>query len=84
MPESHVTTQRFEDHLSDYNDLKKDVGEISKEVSNRVSWPSFLTITLLLVGIIGGILAILYPAVMQTKGDVSYIRGVLDSAEITK
>lgn len=82
--EKTVSTQRFEDLLDDFGNLKKNVGEMNKEIATKVSWTSFLSIILLLVGIVGGILAILYPVVNKTQADVAYIRGALDSASITK
>lgn len=91
MPDSFITTQRFEDHVTDFKELSENVKSINKELGTKVSWVVFWAIVLLLVGIVGAIFGVLYNSIKEvqntgtiTQNTVYYIKGVLDNAEITK
>jgi len=86
-----LSIQRFEDHIENHKDLEKRVNKIDKELSGKVSWIVFWSIVSLLVIIVGGMWALLYAEIKElrsvsvgTATEVTYIKGVLDNAQITK
>ncbi len=95
--EGFVTTQRFEDHLIDFKDTKNSIGDIRQELGSKVSWVVFWSIFSLLVVVLIGVASVLYSAVKDvqksvvdvqkttsdTQSGVSYLRGVLDSSQVT-
>lgn len=91
MPQEFVTTERFQDHLEDHNKLEVKVSDLSKEMGTKVPWIVFWSIVLLLVGIASATFSVLYVSIkevqktgLETQTGVTYIKGVLDTAEITK
>jgi hypothetical protein len=95
MSPQYVTTERFDDHLvqseKQYKSTSDTLADIQKELGTKVSWLVFWSIFVLLVGVVVTTFGVLYNAVNETKSevqsqgkDVSYIRGVLDKAEITQ
>jgi hypothetical protein len=86
-----VTTQRFEDHLKAHEVLENKCTDMEKEIGTKVSWVVFWSIFSVLVTVMIIAFGSLYSLIKevqvtsnQTKADVSYIRGVLDNAKVTK
>lgn len=91
MPQDFVTTERFKDHIEDHNKLEMKVSDLNKEMGTKVSWVVFWSIVLLLVGVASATFSVLYVSIkevqktgIETQNGVTYIKGVLDTAEITK
>lgn len=95
MSEEYVKIDRFEDHIKtsdkQFETLGSRLGCVEKELGTKVGWIVFWSIVLLLVGLVGGMWGILYNEVKSVKNttvdvsaDLSYLKGVLDKAEITK
>ena len=83
--------QQVNDHIEDHKDLTNRISTVEKTLGEKVSWTVFWSIVVLLTGIVITTFGLLYNAIkevqntgVQTKTDVSYIKGVLDKAEITQ
>lgn len=91
--EDHVRENK--DRMDSLEQTQKDM---MKELGKKVSWSVLWSIVSLLVAYVGGVTGLLYKEVKETrdevktiqatsnstKSDVSYIRGVLDRAEVTQ
>ena len=86
-----LTVERFSDHINNYEKLSENVDDIQKELGTKVSWVVFWSIIVLLAGVVGTSFTLLYNAIKDvqatsysTQNTVSYIKGVLDNAAITR
>jgi len=95
MEEVKLLQQQLENHTAEnkekFTEIFERLSASEKELGTKVSWIVFWSIVLLLVAVVGGMWGVLYREVKDvqeisnvTRFDVSYIKGQLESAEITK
>jgi len=93
--ESEILKQRFDDHEKNdeirFRKVEDAISDIQRELGGKVSWVVFWSIIVVLVGSIGGMFGLLYKEIkevrtvtIETGSQVSYIKGVLDNADIVK
>lgn len=91
MSELEITSQKVLQNAEDIKCLKTDMKELIEKVGSKVPWKTFWIIVSILIAIVGGMWSALYNEIKSlqststvTSVDVSYIKGVLNNAEINE